>query len=247
MTLIVNLSTTHDYSIDKTVAAFVQLCNQHSKGCLQSMPGFFQNWTNYAWVMAKYKVNYPSLIEPYKLGKVSTEEFLNNLAKIFYFMHDLEKETRDSLLAKAWNASIKLSEKTQDRLSQLVEESKNQPVYLISNTNELNANAILALFRKNHPDLAFKEAVDTSILDSKEPIEILPNMYLCLSYRYMAFKTAVSTVSLLDDLAMNCEGPITMVSQYPGDLEKGRQLGFAEVLNGEDFYNSPNSLLKKCQ
>ncbi len=250
MTLIVNLSTTHDYSIDKTVAAFVQICNQHSKGCLQSMPGFFQNWTNYAWVMAKYQANYTSLIEPYKLGKISTPEFLENLSKIFYFMQDMDKETRDSLLANAWNASIKISEKTQDRLSQLVEEAKTHPVYLISNTNELNVTAILALFKESNPDLKFNEAVDTSIMDSKEPIEILPNIYLCLSYRFGAFKTeAVSTVSLLEDLSKKIVSPITLVSQYPGDLRKGEQLGLDKVLNAEDFYyhKMDERLQKKCQ
>ena len=99
-------------------------------------------------------------------------------------------------------------------------------------------------------DLKFNEVVDTSIIDSKEPIEILPNIYLCLSYRYGAFKTeAVSTVSLIEDLSKNCSSPITLVSQYPGDLKKGEQLGLDKVLNAEDFYNPemPDSLLKKCQ
>lgn len=250
MTLIVNLSTTHDYSIDKTVAAFVQICNQHSKGCLQSMPGFFQNWTNYAWVMAKYQANYTSLIEPYKLGKISTDEFLNNLSRIFYFLNDMDINTRNLLLADAWNASIKLSEKTQDRLSLLVEEAKTQPVYLISNTNELNVNAILALFKDNNSHVKFNENMDTNIQDSKEPIEISPNIYLCLSYRYGAFKEeTVSTVSLLEDLSKNCSGAITLVSQYPGDLKKAEQLGFDNVLNAEEFYSSKmsNSLMKKSQ
>ena len=66
-------------------------------------------------------------------------------------------------------------------------------------------------------------------------------------YRYGAFKTeAVSTVGLLEDLSRNCSSPITLVSQYPGDLKKGEQLDLDNVLNAEDFY-MPNSLLKKCQ
>lgn len=250
MTLFVNLSTTHDYSIEKTVAAFVQLCNEHSKGCLQGMPGFFQNWTNYAWVMAKYQLNYTSLIEPYKLGRISTEQFLKNLSKIFYFMDYLDEETRNSLLINAWNASIKLSTTTQDRLSQLVEEAITQPVYLISNTNELNVQAILALFKANNPDVPFNEAADIRVLDSQEPIEIARNIYLCLSYRHGAFKTeTVSTVSLLDDVAKKCSGPKTLVSQYPGDLQKGVQLGLDRVLKAEDFYHPAihDSSLKKGQ
>ncbi len=249
MPLIINLSTTHDYSIDETVAAFVKICNQYSGGCLQSMPGFFQNWTNYAWVTAKYQLNYTSLIEPYKLGKITTDQFLDNLSKIFYFMKDIDKSERHSILADAWNASIKLSEKTEDRLSLILEEAKSQPVYLISNTNELNINAIFALFKKHNPDVDFKN-LDTSIKDSKEPIEILPNVYLCLSYRYGAFKAeTVTTLSLLEHVSKTCSGPVTLVSQFPGDLKKGKELNLDNVLNADEFYNAQvsNSLMKKNQ
>lgn len=250
MTLIVNLSTTHDYSINETVVAFVRLCNEYSKDGLQSiMPGFFQGLTNYAWVMAQYQLNYTSLIEPYRLGKISTSMFLDNLAKIFYFMNEVDPVNRDWLLANAWNASIKLSEKTQNRLSKLVEDAKIQPVYLISNTNELNINAILALFKENNPDIQFNE-VDTNIKESKEPIEILPNVYLCLSYRFGCFKEeTVSTVSLIDELTKNLSDSIILVSQYPGDIKKAEQLGLITV-NADEFYNSISSdslLIKKNQ
>lgn len=247
MTLIVNLSTTHDYSIKEIIAAFAQICKEYSRGCFECIPGLF-HLTNYGWVTLKYQINYKSLIEPYRLGKLSTEEFLDNLTEILYFLCDMDKEERNSILAEAWNASIKLSEKTQDRLSLLVEEAKTQPVYLISNTNELNVNAILDLFKQNNPDLKFKE-VDTSIKDSKEPIEILPNIYLCLSYRYGAFKEeTVTTMSLLEHLSTQCSKPITLVSQFPGDRKKGEQLGL-EVWDAEEFYNSltPNLEMKKAQ
>ena len=75
MPLVVNLSTLHDYSFLETVGAFSELCQKHSNGCLQSMPGFFQYGSNYAWVMGEYLAKNPSLIEPYKLGSISTEDF----------------------------------------------------------------------------------------------------------------------------------------------------------------------------
>ncbi|KTD61486.1 hypothetical protein Lsan_1822 [Legionella santicrucis] len=87
-------------------------------------------------------------------------------------------------------------------------------------------------------------------MDTKESIEILPNIYLCLSYRFRAFKTeAVSTASLLEDLSKKCDRPITLVSQYSGDLKKGEQLGLDNFLNAEDFYNPimNDRLQKKCQ
>ena len=250
MTFIVNLSTTHDYSINETVGAFVQICNQHSNGCLKNMPGFFQKWTNYAWVMAQFHTNYASLIEPYKLGKINTEQFLNNLSQIFYFMNDMDKSERNELLANAWSSSIKLGSNTQNRLGMLVEKSTDEPVYLISNTNELDVRAILNLFQKNHPDLEWNKEADISITNSKEPIKILPNVYLCLSYRYGAFKEqTATTVSLLEYISEQCPGSKTLVSQYPGDLKKGKLLDLDNVFNAEEFYNSgmSNSMSKKQQ
>lgn len=250
MTFIVNLSTTHDYSINETIGAFVQICNQHSNGCLQSMPGFFQNCTNYAWVMAKFHTNYASLIEPYRLGKITTEQFLDNLSQIFYFMNDMNKSERNELLASAWSSSIKLSANTQDRLGMLLEKSVDKPIYLISNTNELDVRAIMGLFQKNHPDLEWNKEANISLTHSKEPIKILPNVYLCLSYRYGAFKEqTATTVSLLEYISEQCPGSKTLVSQHPGDLKKGKLLELDNVLNVEEFYNTNmfNLMSKKYQ
>jgi hypothetical protein len=250
MTFIVNLSTTHDYSINETVGAFAQICNQHSNACLKNMPGFFQTLTNYAWVTAQLHTNYASLIEPYKLGKINTEQFLDNLSQILYFLNDTDKSERNLLLAKAWSSSIKLSLNTQDRLSILVEKSTHEPVYLISNTNELDVRAILNLFQKNHPDLEWNKEADISITNSNEPINIIPNVYLCLSYRYGAFKDqTATTVSLLEYISKKCPGSKTLVSQYPGDLKKGKLLDLDHVFNAEEFYNSgmSNSMSKKQQ
>ena len=248
MTFFVNLSTTHDYSINETVGAFVQLCNEYSNGCLQCMPGFFQNLNNYGWVMAQFKANYASLIEPYKLGKISTERFLDNLSHIFYFMKDMDKSERNKLLAKAWSSSIKLSAATEERLGMLLEKAGDEPVYLVSNTNELDVHAILDLLQKKYPDLEWNKAADICITHSQEPIKILPNVYLCLSYRYGAFKEQTApTVSLLDHLSKQCSGSKTLVSQFQGDLKKGQILGFENVFNAEEFYNSSMSIsmLKK--
>lgn len=250
MTLIVNLSTIHDYSITDTVGEFVQICNQHSNVCLQSMPGFFKTGVNYAWVMAQYSTNYTSLIEPYKLGKISTEQFLDNLSQIFCFMDDMYISERNALLANAWSSSIKLSVNTRDRLGMLVAKSADEPVYIISNTNELDVQAILNLFKKEYPDLEWDNEADISITDYQEPIEILPSIYLCLSYQYGIFKEpSATTVGLLEYISVQCPEPTTLVSNHPRDLEKGKLLGLEHVFNAEEFYNSSmcDSMLKKHQ
>lgn len=257
MVLFVNLSTTHDYSIQETIAAFVKLCNKYSNGCLRCAPDFFQTGTNYLWVMAQYQLHYKSLIEPYKLGNISTDDFLNNLAKIFYFMNDddgdLDISQRNDFLKRAWNASIKITDMTQDRLIQLVNlaEETSQPVYLISNTNELNMQAILDLFDTAYPDLKFKDDIDISIKSSKEPIEILPNVFLCLSYRFKTFKTEqITTSSILEELfEKHKDKPVTVVSQFAGDHNKAQQIGISNIHTDSEFYDSEISfgLAKKNQ
>jgi hypothetical protein len=250
MTYIINLSTTHDYSINETVAAFAQLCKEYSNGCLQCFPGFFQNWTNYKWVELMYQWHYTSLIEPYKLGNITTDEFLDNLSQIFYFMNDLDKEDRNSLLIGAWNASIRMSEKTQDRLAFILQKAASEPVYLISNTNELNMREILNLFKKHYPDLKFNPDADLSTRYSDEPIELLPNVFVCLSYRFGAFKEeTVTTVSLLENVVSRSMGPMTLVSQFPGDRAKAKEMELHSVLTADEFYESKDLELtvKKIQ
>ena len=243
MTLIVNLSTTHDYSIQQTVGAFVRLCKEHSHGCLKSMPGFFEDSYNYLWVMTQYQLNYKELIEPYKLGKISTDAFLENLSKIFPFMNDLSKDSRHELLAKAWNASIQIGPDKHDRFAYLAERAKEEPVFLISNTNELNVQGIMKLFSETFDDLKINLKADLSISHSQEPVEILPNIFLCVSYRYGSFKTQLpSTTSLLDTLVKQARDSVSVVSQYSGDLERAKQLGVANVMNPEDFYGFSNQL-----
>ncbi len=252
MTLFVNLSSTHDYSIDETVDAFVRLCDKYSNGCLKCLPQFFNSlkfWTNKAWVIMKYQMKYTTLIEPYKLGKISTDKFLDNLSEIFYFMKPLDKTTRNDLLLKAWNASIRISDKTDGRIQQLAEHAKKEPVVIVSNTNEADVKAILAMFREKYPELPFIKNVDISITNSREPVEILPNVFLCLSYRYGAFKekTPVTTMSLLEYLAEKYNDLKTLVSQYVGDRKKAEELKFDKILRDDEFYvsNAIDSTLKK--
>lgn len=276
MALIVNLSSIHTlHPISTTVQAFVQLTNRFSRGCFSCCSSFFQSGSNYAWVMYQYTKNDKSLIQPYRLGLISTEQFLNNLLSLFPFLKDLEGEEEElvalnggqsyqgnyasALLEEAWNKSIALDEARASRFSTLVEQAKLEPVYLISNTNELNVRQIIRLLKKNNPDVHFKDPLDLSVTASKEPIEIAPNIFLCLSYRYQLFKTQTatqaikpySTMSLLnhlirEQLAKVSLNDLRVVSQYEGDLEEAVNLGVANAnVTRADSYFSESLTLKK--
>lgn len=187
--------------------------------------------------MSKYKANYKALIEPYKLGKITTNAFLDNLATIFYFLSEVPRETRDEILSSAWNSSISLDDETEKRILLIIEKSKTQPVYLVLNTNELNMMAILKIFQERFPAKC-REGIDISIKDSQEPVEVMPNIYLCLSYRYCAFKDGNnSTASLLEQLHHKLPGEMSVVSQFQPDLDKAKEMG-VDYVEADDFYTS---------
>ncbi len=279
MPLIVNLSSIHTlHPTSKSVDAFVQLCNKYSSGYFSSCPTLFKSWSNYAWVMYQYSINEKQLIQPYKLGAINTDQFLQNLLQIFPFLHNetIEQETllglngnesysHDlalSLLEHAWNEIIDLDETRALRFPTLVTQSQEQeePIYLISNTNELNVLKILRLLKKQNPNIAFNTPVDLSVRENKEPIEIAPNIFLCLSYRYQLFKTVTdnrsanphSTMSLLNHLVKEqfsgvSTADIRVVSQFSGDLAEATKLGIPanNAFHADKFFNDTTVLEMK--
>lgn len=271
MPLIVNLSSIHTlHPTSKSINAFVHLCNKYSSGCFGSCPTLFKSWSNYAWVMYQYSMNDKQLIQPYKLGAINTEQFLQNLLKIFPFLREVRAEQEAivglngsesyshefalSLLENAWNEMIDLDETRVSRFPRLVDQSQEEPIYLISNTNELNVLKILRLLKKQNPGIRFNLPIDLSVRDSKEPIEIAPNIFLCLSYRYQLFKTVPdnrktnphSTMSLLNHLVKEqlsdaATSDIRVVSQFSGDLIEATKLGIPanHVVHADNFFNNP--------
>jgi len=254
MTLIVNLSTLHDYSIYETIGAFAQLSQNYGQSCLNHTPGFFQYGSNYAWVMAQYLSQESGLIRPYKLGEISTEDFFDNLAEVFYFMKDMEdKEQRNLLFKNAWTASIKMSDEKIHRLSSLVEQAKHEPVYIVSNTNEMDVKAIVELFKLCNGELAFNQSLDIDIAQSDTPIELLPNVFLCLSYRYHAFKAETSGTpglirQIYNQLDKSEERDVTVVSNYAGDRDLVSDMALITFLDENDFYGQQkeNTLRNGC-
>ena len=123
-------------------------------------------------------MNDKQLIQPYKLGAINTEHFLENLLQIFPFLRDVAAEQEAtvglnegesyshefalSLLENAWNEIIDLDETRVSRFPTLVAQSQAEPIYLISNTNELNVLKILRLLKKQNPDITFKTPIDLS-------------------------------------------------------------------------------------
>lgn len=275
MPLIVNLSAIHTlHPISKSVRAFEQICNKYSTGCFSSCSSLFQSWSNYAWVMYQHSMHDKQLIQPYKLGAITTEQFLKNLLTIFSFLEGVTPRNEDlvrmssknsyshdvalAMLKEAWNEIIDLDETRLSRFPSLATQS--EPVYLISNTNELNVLKILQLLKENNPSVEFYSPIDLGVKEDKKPIEIAPNIFLCLSYRYQLFKTVKenhninphSTMSLLNHLVKEqlsdvAISDIRVISQFSGDLEEAIHLGIPaeNAFHADRFFNDAMLEMKK--
>lgn len=229
MPLIVNLSTLHQYSFNKTVSAFVNICDEQSDMWFMFMP--FQRLVNYLWVMGAYYQNKTTLIDRYKLGQMSSEEFINGLADIFDFLPRENKEK----LGKAWSSSIGFNAFSKQKFDKVLEQSTFKPVYLVSNTNELDITAVLDQLREAYPDRIHKD-IDVSIISDKQPIEIMDNVFLCLSYRYQVFKNQTS--GLIEKISENLESSPILVSNHVADLQMGAALGFEHCLSENQYFGS---------
>ncbi|MGM9452043.1 hypothetical protein ACTAZI_01785 [Legionella bozemanae] len=293
MPLIVNLSAIHALKpISACVRSFEDICDRYSTGYFSYCSSFFQSWTNYAWLMYQLGRNNSKLIQPYRLGKLTTEEFLERLLEIFSFLKDATPAEGDMeelkgkqlysntfarmLLEHAWNSQVEWDELKADYLSVLIHEaerdlnsevshaagfkSKRDPIYFIANTNELHVLQILNMLRKAYPSINFYRDIDVSIKENKEPVEIAPGIFLCLSYRYQLFKTQEenqtvdpgSTMSLLNYLVTKqlTDVPVSelrVISQHQEDLVEALRVGIDadHIYQAKDYFAVQTENMKK--
>lgn len=140
MPLIVNLSALHNlYPTSTCIQSFEKICDRYSTGYFSQCSSLFQSWTNYAWLMYQMTRHNSKLIQPYRLGQLSSEEFLEKLEQIFYFLKDSspkkgEMENLNSkplysetfakmLLENAWNSQIEWDRSKENYLSMLIEDT----------------------------------------------------------------------------------------------------------------------------
>ncbi|STY28586.1 Uncharacterised protein [Legionella wadsworthii] len=139
MPLIVNLSALHAlYPTSTCIQSFEEVCDRYSTGYFRQCSSLFQSWTNYAWLMYQMARHNSKLIQPYRLGQLSSEEFLEKLVHIFYFLKDsspkkgemehlnskslYSKTFAKMLLENAWNSQIEWDQSKEKYLSMLIED-----------------------------------------------------------------------------------------------------------------------------
>jgi hypothetical protein len=209
---IINLSTIHSLAPISTVLDnFAKLHYDYANSWLHF------EWYSKLWVSLKY-LTMTATINEYKLGKINTEEFIERLLGIFYFLkNNPQVENPQQLLKDTWNSLITWTPESTTKLQTLV--NKNQSIYFISNTTPLNIKKVIELFEENFPnDWKLPEETEA------KPLEIANNFYLCTSYQYKEFKEGTpGLIAKLKEYLLN-KGEklenILLVSQYKGDLDK---------------------------
>lgn len=221
MTAIVNLSAIHTLrSIYQGADAFAVLCDKYSNSVFSGCSSFFSHGANYAWVMYRYNQSLNTLINPYKLGRHTTEEFLEDLLKIFPFMadenlkisatdierlkenkasfwslHNIDEPNRlhyaKALLEEAWNSIIAFTKEDEKKLRTLLKKETG-PIYFISNTNELNVFKIRHWLCTTFQN-DFSISLNNSIIVQNDfpMLEIGPEKYMALSYICHTYKTNI--------------------------------------------------------
>ncbi len=272
--------------INTVIDALSVLCKKYNKPDLCHAMLFANSFGSKAWLLMRYLNFKPSIIDPYKLGDIDTEQFLNKLLEQFSFLKDVELDEQDkqalgrlgpttwayqhnvankeakALLELAWNDLIKLDDKYLRRISNVVDSAnRKNPVFLIANTNELNIHHFLYLLRENGYDL--KQSLDTSLKHQKQPLEVLPNVFLCLSYQYHASKLS----GQLDDEATekdpmlkqvivhDAQGfthgdmmQLCFVSDYPAEQNVVSELGVPKInIKSSEEYFQGEKVFEKAQ
>lgn len=220
MPKIINLSAIHTLQpIHHGVSAFARLCDKYSKSIFSCCPSFFNHSTNYAWVMYQYYQSLNTLINPYKLGRLTTKDFFTGLLKMFPFMEnsnlgiceeDIQRlnsnkaslyslrntvnpsmlDYAKALLEEAWNSIITFTDEDVAKVQKLFEEGND--IYLMSNTNELNVFKILQWLQTNFPNEVDLNLNFPNITQQEEllVLQIGSGKNLVVSYLYHTCKTA---------------------------------------------------------
>lgn len=222
MAVIINLSTLITLKPDQDLySAFKRLSDTYSTDedsyVKSLLPGILSSpisaVTDYAWVTSTISDCYETLIVPYKLGKISTQDFLDGFRKSFDFIeknidyHPKEKtRIRDNrekyaclrdkgvlkkvdfaraLIEEAWASAIEFTEQDYLKFDQL-NQTINEDIYFITDGTELGMYKVVEALKKRFPNYDW---LSPAKLDNDGILQIAPHMFICSSHLAHTFKT----------------------------------------------------------
>lgn len=236
---------------------------------------------SYGWIVTQIDWR---LISHYKVGRINTKDFLNKLLDVFSFLRDasfsedLKKTLFDNrenltsisdlsslaeltqelialaLLEQAWLARMQFSEETNRKVQYFFDEHRNDSLYIISNTNEMDCRASINYLRTTYPyiDWLDEEALNTALQVPNN--ELTTGISLTKdgrfkiygSYTHRAFKTghadeANMTTDILLEKLVTQEGidinQATLISQWQGDRNMATTLGIKQVIDSKSYFS----------
>ena len=235
---------------------------------------------SYAWILSQIDWN---LISQYKIGKIKTKEFLNKLLNVFPFLRDAKfsEETKENLfknkenlisicdlssleeltnehialalLEQAWLARMQFSLETKIKAQYFFNKNTDEPVYIISNSNEMDCIETIKYLRITYPflpwlsDEELKSAIQVpnQELNTGIPLTKDNRLKLYTSYTHQAFKTGredepnMTTDNLLKKLVEQEKIDLNqtrLISQWPGDREMAKTLKIKEVIDSKTYF-----------
>lgn len=246
---------------------------------------------SYAWILGQIDWD---LISQYKLGTIKTKEFLNKLLNVFSFLRDanfseeineslfrnreglisirdlssLEELTPEyvalALLEQAWLARMKFSEETDRNTRYFFDQNKDESVYIISNSNEMDCAATIKYLQITYPSLPWlsDQELESGIevpnqeLSTGIPLTTDGRLKLYVSYAHRAFKigsaheTRVTTANLLRKLVKEEQIDLEqtkLISQWRGDLEMAKTLKIRAVIDSATYFPPTVSNVTKAK
>ncbi len=161
------------------------------------------------------------------INNISYENFVSSIA-------DNKSMIAKALLEDAWNSIIDFTASDIEKWQFLRNISQEgSPIYLISNSNELNILAILSILLENGCILHMPDSI--TISPDGLPIIQLPGtqIFLCLSFNFGCFKadSATGTPGIIRTLLNTSEMDshrVELISQFAGDLQEAATIGIPQ-------------------
>jgi hypothetical protein len=196
---------------------------------------------------------FPFMANPELEISVEDIQRLDDSKASLYTLREVENPSRldyaKALLEEAWNSIITFTDEDILKVEKVFEEGVD--IYFMSNTNELNVFKILSWLKTNFP-----EKVDLSLasptIKQQEDLPVLKiglGKHLVASYLGHTFKTAEDNTNagvpnttptllqaIIGNVFNNEVDNVTVVSQYPKDLEVARKLGIKETSLAGDYF-----------
>lgn len=236
---IINLSDIIDINIENSIKQFAILAKTSGVTPLDC-GGLFSKTLGVVPLIKAALLYYNSTINAYKLGKITTTEFINNcLNVVFKCPVGEDRADWDNKLTHAWNAMISIDQRKTEDFIEYINDHQEGDFILITNSNDMQISFVLEKLKTDF-NIMF-DLISPDELTSKK------DNPLCLISSHTAgtFKTDNMIKEIVDTLGSE---NINVFTKYENDIKYCRQHALNCTLINENFdYRTFNKDIGKCK